>query len=47
MGSMAPNMMGGTNQMQTGNMGSNTMNIMTPPQMNNMAPNSMSGTNLP
>jgi hypothetical protein len=47
MGSMAPNMMGGTNQMQTVNMGSNTMHNMTPSQMNNLARNSMSGTNQP
>ena len=44
---LAPNMMGGTNQMQTGNMGSNTMHNMTPPQLNNMARNTMSGTNQP
>jgi hypothetical protein len=43
MTNMAPNMMGATNQMD--NMGSNTMNSMTPPSMNNMAPNSMTSTN--
>ena len=47
MSSLAPNMMGGTNQMQMGNTESNTMNNMTPPAMNNMAPNGMIGTNQP
>ncbi len=45
MGNMAPNVMGATNQMETGMMESNTMNSMTSQQMNNMAPNTM--TNQP